>query len=106
MRYVERNPVRAKSIPVLKAQNWPWSSVGKPPREFESVQLHLGPVKRHSDWLDGSMKPLSGSERNAMNTCLNRGRPFGRDTWTTRIVKKLGLESTVRPHSRPRKSNK
>ena len=30
MRYVERNPVRAKTIPVRKAQNWQWSSVGNP----------------------------------------------------------------------------
>ena len=25
LRYVERNPVRAKTIPIRKAQKWPWS---------------------------------------------------------------------------------
>ena len=28
LRYVERNPVRAKSIPIRKAERWPWSSAG------------------------------------------------------------------------------
>jgi hypothetical protein len=33
LRYVERNAVRAKSIPVRKAPRWPWSSLGSRPKD-------------------------------------------------------------------------
>ena len=31
LRYVERNPVRARSLGVRKAERWPWSSIGRLP---------------------------------------------------------------------------
>ena len=34
MRYVEGNPVRATTIAVRKAQRWPWSSAGSPPKDM------------------------------------------------------------------------
>ena len=104
MRYVERNPVRAKTIPVRKAQNWNWSSAGTPSPEFEPVKLHNGPVKRRSNWLDWVNTPLTEAERSAMHQCINRGRPFGSDNWQKRTAKRLGLESTMRPRGRPRKN--
>ena len=104
MRYVERNPVRAKTIPVRKAQNWKWSSAGTPTSEFEPVKLHNGPAKRRSDWLDWVNKPLTEDERSAMHQCINRGRPFGSENWQNRTAKRLGLESTMRPRGRPRSS--
>ncbi len=102
MRYVERNPVRAKSIPVRKAENWPWSSAGKPPQPFEAVKLHAGPVRKRKDWLEWVNTPLSQTELEAMQTCVDRGRPFGTPQWQSRIAKTLGLESTIRPRGRPR----
>ena len=104
MRYVERNPVRAKSIPVRKAQNWSWSSAGTPPPEFEQVKLHNGPVKRHADWLDWVNRPLTEAEISDVHTSINRSRPFGSDAWQKRTAKKLGLESTMRPRGRPKKN--
>ncbi len=103
MRYVERNPVRAKTIPVRKAQNWPWSSAGTPPSEFEAVELHAGPIKKRRNWIDWVNLPMTETERKAMATSLERGRPYGGEQWTKRITKKLGLESTVNPRGRPRK---
>ena len=75
MRYVERNPVRAKSIPIRKAQNWNWSSAGTPPSDFETVKLYAGPVKRRKDWRDWVNQPLSEVELSDMRLCLKRGRP-------------------------------
>ena len=104
MRYVERNPVRAKNIPVRKAQNWPWSSVGTPPPDTEVIpQLHPGPVARRADWLGWVNTPLSKEEDDALRVCLNRGQPYGEADWQKRIAKRLGLESTLRPRGRPRK---
>ena len=106
MHYVERNPVRAQSLPVRKAQKWPWSSIGTPASEFEPVELHPGPVRRRADWLDWVNQPLSDTELDTVRESGQRGRPFGSDVWQKRIVKRLGLESTLRPRGRPRKTKK
>ncbi len=57
LRYVERNPVRAKSLGVRKAERWPWSSVGKPPAGVEAPRLDPGPVPRGGDWLQWVNQP-------------------------------------------------
>ncbi len=104
MRYVERNPVRSRSIPVRKAQNWPWSSVGTSPANVEEVPtLHPGPVPRRKDWLQWVNKPLTREEREALSKCLVRGQPYGDTPWQMGIAKRLGIESTLRPRGRPRK---
>lgn len=103
LRYVERNPVRAKSIPVRKAQNWQWSSVGKPPKDTVVPKLDPGPVKRHKDWLNWVNQPLSKDERDALQLCISRGQPYGEEDWKSKTAKKLGIESSIRPRGRPRK---
>lgn len=103
MRYVERNPVRAKGIPVRKSQNWPWSSVGKPHADVDRPQLHRGPVKRSEDWLNWVNKPQTESELAAVRHSITRSSPFGKPAWCAKTAEKLGLESTLRPRGRPRK---
>src|SRR5579863_6845492 len=41
-------------------------------------------------------------ELEALRRCVNRGQPFGPESWVERCVRKLGLESTIRPRGRPR----
>ncbi len=101
LRYVERNPVRAKSLPVRKAENWRWSSAGVPPKEFEQVKLNAGPVKRRNDWLEWVNQTLNSLELEAMRQCVERGKPFGGPRWKKKIVKQLGLEFTLPPIGRP-----
>ena len=103
MRYVERNPVRAKSIPVRKAQKWKWSSVGTPPKDTEVPELTTGPVKRRKDWLDWVNQPLTDAERDALSVCINRGQPFGNEKWKLKTAKSMGIESSLRPRGRPKK---
>ena len=103
MRYVERNPVRAKSIPVRKAQNWPWSSVGSPPKNVEKPELDPGPVPRRSDWLDWVNRPLTEAERDALHECISRGQPYGAENWKVQAAKRHDIESSLRPRGRPRK---
>jgi len=106
MRYVERNPVRAKSIPVRKAQRWPWSSAGTPPAGVEKPTLHPGPVPRGEDWLQWVDEPLTEAELEALRESIQRGRPFGSELWQRRTAKQLGLEASLRPRGRPRKAVK
>ena len=104
IRYVERNPVRAKTIPVRKAQNWHWSSVGVAHKDAEEMpDICEGPVERPQPWLDWVNRPTNQDEFANMSVCIGRGQPFGSDPWRTKIAKKLGLESSLRPRGRPRK---
>ena len=40
----------------------------------------------------------------AIRRSVQRGQPYGSELWSERIVQALGLESTVRPRDRPRKT--
>ncbi|HLA85515.1 MAG TPA: transposase [Thermoguttaceae bacterium] len=103
MRYVERNPVRAKAIPVRKAECWPWSSIGRTPTNVERPALDPGPVARPKDWLDWVNEPQTEVELEALRESISRDRPFGSESWQRRTAKDLGLEASLRPRGRPRK---
>lgn len=103
LRYVERNPVRATAIPVRKAERWPWSSVGSPPRDVERPTLDPGPVPRSRNWLRFVNEPQTDAELAAMRESVERGSPFGSDAWKQQTATQLGLEFTLRPRGRPRK---
>ena len=100
MRYVERNPVRAKTIPIRKAQRWPWSSIGQPPKDVDRPPLEPGPVTRGDVWLRWVNEPQTEAELKALRQSISRGRPFGSRSWQTNTAAQLGLESTLRPRSR------
>ncbi len=106
LRYVERNPVRAKSLPVRKAQRWPWSSLGTPPKQIEKPPLAAGPVRRPDDWLAWVNQPLTEPELKALRNCVARGTPYGSERWQKQTARRLGLESSLRPRGRPRKKSK
>jgi hypothetical protein len=40
-----------------------------------------------------------------IRNCINRQAPLGEKNWQEKIVKKYGLESTINPRGRPKKSN-
>jgi len=103
MRFVERNPVRATSIAVRKAQRWRWSSVGSLPKDALIPQLHPGPVGRPENWLEWVNQPQTEGELKALRDSIARGAPFGSATWSKRTAKRLGLESSLHPRGRPRK---
>jgi len=103
IRYVERNPVRAKSTPVRKAERWPWSSIGTPPADVKRPPLDPGPVPRGKGWLAWVNKPLTDTELCAVQASLTRGAPYGTPRWQRQTAKRLGLESTLRRRGRPKK---
>jgi putative transposase len=104
IRYVERNPVRGKNIPVRKAERWPWSSISAvTPADVECPTLHAGPVPRGEGWIDYVHQPLAEEELRVMRESISRGKPFGSERWAKMTAKKLGLESSMRPRGRPKK---
>ena len=77
LRYVERNPVRARMV--RKAQRYLWSSVSVKVPCDDPPKLDVGPYPRGSGWLDWVNEPQTEAELSATRNCVNRGAPFGSD---------------------------
>ena len=101
LRYVERNPLRAKMV--IRAEEWAWSSLSWRPSGKRPDLLGEGPVAIPRNWISLVNKPQTEDEVAAVKQSISRGTPFGSERWTERMAKRLGLESTLRPRGRPRK---
>lgn len=103
-RYVERNALRAGLV--KQAEDWRWSSLWRRGRAEAdpAVKLTEWPVARPGDWLARVNRAESRAELEKIRQCVARGRPYGREDWQKRVVRKLGLESTLRPLGRPKKA--
>lgn len=103
-RYVERNALRAKKV--KRAEEWRWGSLWrwlqKP--EPDPKLLSRWPLARLSRWTERVNEPLTKGELDAVRLSAQRGRPLGTDDWVDKVVKQHGLESTIRPRGRQRKS--
>ena len=104
-RYVERNALRANLV--KSADDWRWNSLHiwkHGTAEQKASLLCDWPLPRRRSWLKHVNNPLTQAELNAIRKSIKRGCPYGTEQWSKRKVKQLGLESTVRPRGRPRKS--
>lgn len=103
-RYVERNPLRAKLV--KKAQDWRWSSLWI--REKGTLEqkrlLSPWPINPSRNYLKIINQPDSKEVIKEIRESVNRGRPYGRESWIEKMAKTLGLKSTLRQRGRPRKS--
>ena len=63
-----------------------------------------GTVTTPQGWRVAVNRPKDERELAALRMCLHRGRSFGADFWTRRTAMKLGLESTLSPVGRLKKS--
>ena len=100
-RYVERNALRANLV--RRAENWQWSSLWRGRQEQDGAWLADWPIPRPTSWLDIVNQPESEAEVAALRRCVQRGAPFGEESWTVATAKRLRLESSLRPTGRPRK---
>lgn len=102
MRYVERNPLRAKIV--KRAQDWRWGSyhvrqkAGHPLGDL----LVRGPIELPRHWSRWIHEPQTDEEQVEIAEHIRRGRPLGDTRWTEQTVRQLGLESSLRPPGRPR----
>ena len=102
-RYVERNALTANLV--QRAEEWQWGSLYHWKQRSTEKQPLLSPwpLRRKQSWLEHVNQPLTDREQEALQRSIQRGCPFGNTEWTAQIIKKLGLESTVKPRGRPRK---
>ena len=96
------NPLRAGLV--RRAEDWAWSSLGWWLRPGEAGPLAIDPAGRPEDWADLVNVPLTQQELVALRRSENRGTPLGQDRWVSKAAAKLGLEHTLRPRGRPRKT--
>src|SRR5262245_1398213 len=100
LRYVERNPLRANLV--KRAEHWHWSSARLWLPGAARGVIEIGPVPRGDDWLERVHQPATLAEIQGLKRSLERGAPFGSETWVKRKTTELGLESTLRAQGRPR----
>jgi putative transposase len=101
LRYVERNPLRARLV--RKAENWAWSSLGWRAGGQRPTMLSDWPIPCPRNWLARVNAAQTKGEVDAVRRSMIRGTPFGDERWTERTADRLGLESSLRPRGRPRK---
>jgi putative transposase len=103
-RYVEQNPQRVGLV--RRAEDWPWSSMRSSvsgASKQGDVALSDWPVPKPADWVSFVNQALTTKELEALRLSVQRGRPFGSDSWRTHTAAQLRLESTLRPRGRPLK---
>jgi putative transposase len=104
LRYVERNPLRARLV--RKAEKWQWSSLRLRPSGAAAAVLAPSPVPLPANWTQLVNEPQTEREVQAIRASIARGAPYGSERWQNRAARELGLESTLRPRGRPRKGLK
>jgi putative transposase len=104
-RYAERNVLRANLV--RRAEQWRWGSLYRWLRGSAEDRelLAAWPLPRLAGWVEHVNRPQTEAELAALRRCVNRGSPFGSDSWSERTVRQLGLETTLRPRGRPKKQN-
>ncbi len=106
IRYVERNPLRAKLV--RKAEAWQWGSAW---RRFEGNReqqrlLDALPATlphKYREWLN---ERESDESLTTIRNSVNKGTPYGTINWVEKMVKKFDLLLTTRVRGRPRNTEK
>lgn len=101
-RYVERNALRAKLV--AQAEQWRWSSLHRWSNGNAKARelISAWPIRRSTNWVEWVNEAQTDSELTALRKSVTRGCPYGAESWSAKIVTRLGLESTLRPQGRPK----
>lgn len=100
LRYVESNPLRAELV--KRSIDWPWSSLAIRCGEEKPMHLSDGPMPLPRRWkrlVDG----FADVPTDQIETCIQRGRPWGDEKWKLKTADQLSLQSSLRPRGRPKK---
>ncbi len=103
IKYVERNPVRAKLI--AKCEDWQWGSAWKRVNgtKEEKKLLDPSPTPFPSGYKSWINTPDKEDDLSMIRTSIQKGSPFGRGKWVDEMVVKFHLESTLHKPGRRKK---
>lgn len=104
IKYVERNPVRARLV--KKVEEWRWGSAFRrlnkrnQSHKFLSASPEALPMN-YRKWVN---TPDKEDDLRAVRTSVQKGVPYGKEVWVLNMVKKYKMESTLRSPGRPKKT--
>ena len=104
IRYVERNPVRARLV--RRAEDYPWSSAAVHCGRRSDPVLGQLPEPRPSEASDWSAWLAQREDKgmiSKLRLCTRTGRPAGGEQFVARLESKLGRRLRPMPVGRPRK---
>jgi putative transposase len=104
LRYVERNAQRANLV--TDPGDWRWSSlwVREAGAAEQRALLARWPLPQPRNWRELVRQVQGEAELAALRQSVLKGAPFGDPQWQVETARHLGIESTLRPRGRPRKS--
>ena len=111
LRYIEANPLRARMVDA--SEDYRWSSfaahgLGRADPVLDSLtayeSLAKTPQTRRRRWSGFVHKTPSDEELAAIRRSCSTGLPLGTPAWVERLAARLGLNLTIRPRGRPRKT--
>jgi hypothetical protein len=65
--------------------------------------LSKPPINLPDDYRQLVQVPLTPGELESTRLSVNKGKPFGKNTWTEEVIKMYKLGITIRERGRPRK---
>ena len=100
-RYVERNALTAGAV--KRAEDWRYGSLWMRTHDDAERRAWLTewPVAEPGRWVELVNRPLSREQRESVQVSMARGRPYGETGWRDRLIRRLGLEHTIRAEGRP-----
>jgi putative transposase len=111
LRYIEANLLRARMVEAAGDNRWSsFAAHGRgcldplldPIAEYEA--LTKPPRTRRRRWSAFVHQIPSDEELAAIRRSCSSGLPFGTCSWVDRLATELGLDLTIRPRGRPRKT--
>jgi putative transposase len=106
LRYVERNALRAGLV--RRAEEWRWGTLWRRCQPADTMPTMLSPWSEEfpSTWVKEVNQPQTEAELAAVRQSVQRGQPFGADSWVKKVADRMNLQSTLRPRGRPKKKKK
>lgn len=101
LRYVERNPLRARLV--NRAEDWPWCSLRKRLDFCKDPALTEWPILRPENWTEQVNEPQTVAELEAIQLAVRLGRPVGDPDWCIAAAERFGI--TLRQDGRPKKTS-
>ena len=102
MRYVERNPLRARLVE--RAEDWAWGSLAWRHHGDWQDLLATPPLELPSDWLTWVNAPQTREELVELRACVNHQRPYGNEMWSSSELQRWAPQVAKRRRGRPRKA--
>lgn len=105
IKYIERNPVRAKLV--KRCEEWKWGSAyTRTQGSMEQRTVLCAPPvalpKRYVSWIN---EPENKDILDELRRSVLRGVPFGDTAWVNHMIQTHHLVSTVRSQGRPKKKS-